>query len=178
MGIGRRVVLGVLSIGAWAAYHARAAGACDPQGVVPQQKDAATIQQLEKSWTLAIAAGDSSFERCLLTPDFTEVMSTGEIKTLADELGNTAKNKGQNRPPPSMPQVTVSIHDNVAVAYAIWNPADASRKPDLTTDFFIWQNNSWRVFFSQSTRISGRKGANGEEDSGWHMHSLAQLGPK
>jgi hypothetical protein len=178
MGIARKIILGLVSMGFLVVHQARAAGACDVQGLMHQQKDAATIQQLEKSWTIAIAQGDTSFERCLLTPDFVEVMSTGEIKTLADELGNTAKNKGQHRPPADMPQVTVSIHDNVAVAYATWKPADASRKPDLTSDFFVWDNGSWRVFFSQSTRVSGRKGSGGEEDSGWHMHSLAQVIPK
>jgi len=178
MDIARKLVSGLVSVGALLTQQAQAGGACDLPGLMHQQKDTATIQQLEKYWTIAIAQGDTSFESCLLTPGFREVMSTGEVKTVADELGNTAKNKGKNRQPVAMPQLTVSIHAEVAVAYATWKPADASRKPDLTSDFFVWENGSWHVFFSQSTRVAGPKSSSGEEDGGWHMHSLAQLIPR
>jgi hypothetical protein len=177
MGVARRVVCGLVSVGALVAQQARADGACDGQALQRQQKDAATIEQLEKAWTIALAQGDTSFERCLLTSDFVEVTSTGEVKRLADELANTAKSKGQKHPPLKLPQLAISMHDNVAVAYATWNwsSSDAGHKPDLTSDFFVWQNGSWHVFFSQSTRVSGGKSS---EDSGWHMHTLAQLLPK
>jgi hypothetical protein len=129
--------------------------ATDPCEALPahQQKDEATIHRIETAWNLAISRGDSSFERCLLTADFAEILSKGEIKSVTDELGFTDKNKGKNRPIPNMPAITVLIHGNVAIAYATWVPSDPNKKSDQTSDFFVWENGAWHVLFSQSTPI-------------------------
>src|SRR2546430_10977733 len=63
----RNVVSGLASISLLIAYQAQANGACDMQALLHQQKDTATIQQLEISWNTAIAQGNTSLERCLLT---------------------------------------------------------------------------------------------------------------
>jgi hypothetical protein len=149
----RSIVIGLISLLPFIAAHAQTKDPCEAQSPPHQQKDEATIQKIETSWNLAIARGDSSFERCLLTVDFMEILSKGEVKALTDELGLTYKNKGKNRPIPDLPPITVLIHGNVAVAYATWVPSDANKKPDQTADFFVWENGSWHVFFSQSTPI-------------------------
>ena len=146
------IVTGLICMLPFVAAHAQPDHPCDLASLMHQQRDAATIQRLEASWSNAIAQGDSAFERCLLTADFREVLSTGELKTLTDELGFTARNKGQNRPPMKLPPITVLIHANVAVAYAAWAPA-GDRKPDQTADYFVWENGFWRVFFSQATPL-------------------------
>jgi hypothetical protein len=134
--------------------HAQANGACNSPSLRNQQRDAATIQHLETSWNIAIMQGDTSLEECLLTADFKEILANGELKTRTDELGFTAKNKGQNKPIPQLPPITVVIHGNVAVAYATWTPTVADRPPDQTADYFIWEDGSWHVFFSQSTPVA------------------------
>ncbi len=128
-------------------------GACSATPLVNQQKDEATIQRLETSWNNAIAGGDANFEDCLLTADFMEILSNGDLKTRTDELGFTAKNKGQKKPVPRLPAFTVVVHGNIAMAFATWTPVAANRPPEKIVDYFIWENGSWHVFFSQSTPI-------------------------
>ncbi len=149
----RNIVIGLISLLPFIAAQAQTKDPCEQQLPPHQQKDAATIQQIETSWNLAITRGDSSFERCLLTEDFQEILNKGELKALADELAMTDKNKGKNRPPPPMPPLTVVVHGNVAVAYATWVPTDPTKKSDQTADFFVWENGAWHVLFSQSTPV-------------------------
>jgi hypothetical protein len=149
----RSIVLGLISFLPFIAAHAATKDPCEAQSPPHQQQDEATIQRIESVWNLAISRGDSSFERCLLTADFKQILSKGELKTLTDELGFTEKNKGKNRPLPNLPPITVLIHGDVAVAYATWVPSDAAKKADQVADYFIWENGSWHVFFSQSTPV-------------------------
>ena len=149
----RNIVIGLISLLPFIAAHAQTKDQCERQLPPHQQKDEATIQQIETSWNLAITRGDSSFERCLLTADFEEILNKGELKALTDELAMTEKNKGKNRPPPHMPPLTVLMHGNVAVAYATWVPTDPTKKSDQTADFFVWENGAWHVLFSQSTPV-------------------------
>lgn len=72
-----------------------------------QRKDEATAQRLENAWNIAYLRGDTNFESCLLTPDFTSISLKGEVRVLADELAVAAKNKGKNLPIPSFPEITV-----------------------------------------------------------------------
>ena len=146
------MVIGLISLLPFMAVHAQASETCNRESLMHQRRDEATIQRLEASWNEAIAQGDSGFERCLLTADFREILTSGELKTLTDELGFTARNKGQNRLPPQLPPITVLIHANVAVAYAAWVPT-GDGKPDETADYFVWENGFWRVFFSQTTPV-------------------------
>jgi len=46
MDIARKLVSGLVSVGALLTQQAQAAGACDLPGLTHQQKDTATIQQL------------------------------------------------------------------------------------------------------------------------------------
>jgi len=133
--------------------HAQGEDPCEQEPLIHQQRDEATIQRLEASWNVAISRGDSSFEGCLLTADFVEILATGELKTRVDELASTAKNKGRKQPTPDPPPITIWIHGNVAVARAIWKPADPTRKPAQIADCFVWENGFWHVFFSQLTPV-------------------------
>jgi Domain of unknown function (DUF4440) len=150
------IVMEALVLLALISASAQAQSGCDLPSLLHQQQDEATIQHLEASWNRAISQGDADFERCLLSTDFKEILPTGELKTLADQLGSTAKNKGQNRPIPHLPPVTVSIHGNVAVAYATWKMAGANQTSDKIVDYLIWEDGSWHVFFSQITRVENR----------------------
>jgi Domain of unknown function (DUF4440) len=132
-------------------------GPCTTPALINQQKDAATIRHLETSWNTAITQGDATFEDCLLTADFMEILSNGELKTRTDELAFTTKNKGQHKPPPQLPPFTIVIHGDVAMAHATWTSTASKRPPDKIVDYFIWENGSWHVFFSQSTPIEAQK---------------------
>jgi hypothetical protein len=149
----RNIVIGLISLLPFIAAHAQTKDQCEQQLPPHQQKDEATIQQIETSWNLAITRGDSSFERCLLTADFQQILNKGELRALTDELAMTDKNKGKNRPPLHMPPLTVLMHGNVAVAYATWVPTDPTKKSDQTADLFVWENGAWHVLFSQSTPV-------------------------
>jgi hypothetical protein len=91
--------------------------------------------------------------RCLLLPEFTEIMRSGELKSLSDELAMAAKNCGKNLPVPELPKITVLIHNNVAVAYgeSISKGADGKPRSRWYSDSYVWEDGKWRVFFAQQT---------------------------
>ena len=68
-----------------------------------RQSNDSTIQRLENAWSIAYLRGDTGFEKCLLSSDFAEILRTGEVKFLSDELGFAEKNKGKNPPPSVLP---------------------------------------------------------------------------
>jgi hypothetical protein len=140
------------------ASPARAEDPCRLPPLLHQHKDAATIQNLEEAWTAAYLRGDTEFERCLLTPDFTEIVRSGEIKVLADELAFAAKNQGKNLAIPDQPKGAVLIHGNVAVAYDFSKATAPDGKPRVTryADYYVWENNSWHAFFAQQTSVEIR----------------------
>jgi len=120
-----------------------------------QHKDAATIQRLENAWTMAFLKADTNFERCLLAPDFTEILRTGEVKFLEDELALARTNEGKNSPVPNLPVASVFLHGNVAVAYGISHSTGTDGKPRTTryADYYLWEKGRWRAFFAQQTAV-------------------------
>lgn len=132
-----------------------AQGTCIRAELEHQRQDAATIQRLETAWSLAYLRGDADFERCLLTADFTEIMSDGTIRLLDDELALAAKNKGKEVSKPNLPSVTVFLHGAVAVAYGVslGNAVDPKRGKKYFADYYVWENHSWRVYFAQQTSL-------------------------
>lgn len=151
----RRIVTGLISLLIFMSAHAHAQDSCALESLMHQQRDEATIQRLEALWSVAISQGDTSFERCLLTADFVEILSTGELKTRADELGFTAENKGRKRRAPELPAIRILIHDNVAVARATWKLSGVTPESNQIADCFVWENGFWHAFFSQLTPVEG-----------------------
>jgi hypothetical protein len=90
-----------------------------------------------------------------LTPDFTEIVRSGELKVLTDELTFAAKNLGKNLPIPDQPKGAVLIHGNVAVAYGVSKATGADGKPRATryADYYVWEDNAWHAFFAQQTPL-------------------------
>jgi len=108
---------------------------------------------LEMAWTVAFLSGDTEFEACLLTRDFTEIMSNGTINHLADELALAQKNKGKPATTLDMPQITIHLHGNVAVAYGISskNMIDGKSCKSYDADYYVWRNGAWHAYFGQQT---------------------------
>lgn len=121
-----------------------------------QRRDAGTIRQLEAAWNLAFLTGNIEFERCLLTSDFTEIMSTGHIYQLSDELALAEKNKGKKVTSSMTPKITVHIHGNVAVAYGISSEKVVDGRPHKSyyADFYVRNSEAWHVFFAQQTAFA------------------------
>jgi hypothetical protein len=126
---------------------------CAGPALAHQRRDAATIQRLENAWSLAYLTGDTEFEACLLTPDFTEIMSTGSIHNLSEELALAEKNKGKTVAALNLPPTTVHIHGDVAVAYGISSEKMIDGKPHKSyfADYYVWKNGAWHVYFAQQT---------------------------
>ena len=123
---------------------------CQFPSLAHEHRDVATIQALELEWTRAYLRGDTEFEACLLTPDFTEIMRNGDIKDLSAELALAAKNKAKPLPLGDLPSGQVLLHGNVAVAYGRSAGARAMRY----ADYYVWENSHWRVYFAQQTEIT------------------------
>jgi len=133
---------------------------CKQQALMHQTKDVATIQHLEDEWSTAYLQGNTDFERCLLAPDFTEILRTGEVKFLGDELELAAKNRGKNLAIPHLPKPKVLLHGNVAVAYGMSRSTASDGKVRETrfADSYLWENGTWHVFFAQQTQVPSSQG--------------------
>ena len=126
---------------------------CDFPQLKNQQKDAATIQRLETAWSEAFLRGDTTFMSCLLAPDYTEIMRSGELKKLSDELAMAEKNRGKDLKMPELPKPQVLIHENVAIAYAssIGKSSDGKSQTRWYSDTYLWKDGQWHAFFAQQT---------------------------
>lgn len=127
---------------------------CGQAVLKEEHEDAATLQALERAWSVAFLQGDTDFERCVLTPDFTEITREGAVKVLADELALAAQNRGKNQPLPPPLQIPVMIHGDVAVAYvAAPHNQDGKTFKVYNADYYIWEGGAWRAYFSQQTQF-------------------------
>jgi|GEM_PF-1758531 len=127
---------------------------CNLRTLSHQRRDVATIQHLEDEWSRAYLRGDTELEGCLLSPDFTEILRTGEVKGLQDELDLAAKNQGKNLATPDLPKTNVLLHGNVAVAYGISSStSNGKSKTTRFADSYLWEHGTWHVYFAQQTRI-------------------------
>jgi hypothetical protein len=129
---------------------------CARPALANQKKDVETIQKLEKAWSMAFLTGDTEFEACLLTADFMEIRSNGQIHHLDDELAMAGKNKGKAAGNVDLPASEVHIHGNVAVAYGV-SPervVDGKKQRAYFADYYVWENGGWRAYFAQQTVFS------------------------
>jgi hypothetical protein len=127
---------------------------CDLAPLMNQHKDAATVQRLEDAWSTAYLTGDTNFEQCLLTPDFTEIMRNGEVKVLSDEIKLAEKNKNKDLKIADFPKGTILIHGEVAVAFGTTpshTDADGRRRTTRYADYYVWENGGWHAYFAQQT---------------------------
>jgi Domain of unknown function (DUF4440) len=133
----------------------KASGPCDRAPLLDEHKDVATVQKLETAWSIAYLKGDAGFERCLLTPDFTEIVREGDVKVLKDELGFAEANLGKNLPIPDLPKSIVLLHGDVAVAYGTsrMKPVDGRERSMKYADYYVWEDGGWHAFFAQQTMV-------------------------
>jgi hypothetical protein len=129
------------------------AGDCRFPALLHQHRNIAAIETLELEWSRAYLRGDTGFEECLLTADFTEIMRSGEVKHLPDELALAAKNRANPLPMGEIPKGTVLLHGNVAVAYGRSQSSSAGRSMRYA-DYYVWENGHWRVYFAQQTEMA------------------------
>jgi hypothetical protein len=127
---------------------------CHIPVLLHQHRDVATIEVLEREWSRAYLRGDTHFEECLLTEDFSEIMRNGDVKHLSDELAFAEKNRANPLPVPDTPKGTVLLHGNVAVAYGRSQSKNGTRGMRYA-DYYVWENGRWQVYFAQQTEISG-----------------------
>jgi len=110
-----------------------------------QREDMKTIERLEHIWTPAYLSGDTDLERCILTTDFTEIVRTGELKTLTDELELAEANKGKNR--------AATPDEGESVADVFYREKSHAMAPQLAPDAggFIWMpDESFKNAFAQN----------------------------
>ncbi len=136
----------------------QAQGDCKLPQLMNQGQDVATIQRLESAWSVAYLHGDTEFMRCLLVPNFTEILRSGEVKHVSDELAMAAKNRGKNTPIPELPVPEVLMYENVAVAHgsSMSEAEEGSKKIRMYSDSYLWSDGGWHVFFSQQTEAPAK----------------------
>ena len=129
---------------------------CARPELTQQRRDAPTIQRLETAWTVAFLTGDTELEHCLLTSDFTEIMSNGSINHLSDELVLAEHNRGKVATNLDMPAITVHLHGDVAVAYGISSTKtiDGKKYKTYFADYYIWGSGAWHVYFAEQTSFA------------------------
>lgn len=126
---------------------------CNFSQLKNQQMDTATIRRLEMAWTDAYLRGNSTFIGCLLGPDFTEIMRSGELKTVSDELAMAENNRGKDLKMSKQQEIRVLLHQNVAVAYGNTISEDTSGHKETRwySDTYVWKDGQWHAVFAQQT---------------------------
>lgn len=110
---------------------------------------------LDNAWSAAFPRGDTQFLQCLLIPQFTQIVRSGGLKFLADELEMTANNRGKNLKIPELPKAVILLHDNVAVAYGVIPSLDPQGRPKARlADFYVWEDGQWHAFFAEQTPVA------------------------
>jgi hypothetical protein len=123
---------------------------CKRPEFMNEHKDLTTLQRLETAWSIAYRKGDTEFERCLLAPDFSEITGSGDIAVLKDELGFADANRSRNLPVMDLPQSTIVLHGNVAVAYGT---SRGNGHESRYADYYVWERDVWHAYFAQQTRV-------------------------
>lgn len=138
--------------------HAQAAAACNRPELRGQKRDAATIQRLERAWSVAFLTGDAELESCLLLPAFTEIFGDGRMQHLGDELALARANQGKHPPMPDFPGEKVLLRGDAAVAYGISTSkgTDGQVRRQWFADYYVWNRGAWHVYFAQQTPIKPR----------------------
>ena len=139
-------------------FHAQAAAACDRPELHGQKRDAATIQRLERAWSVAFLTGDAELESCLLLPSFTEIFGDGRMQHLGDELALARANRGKHLPIPDLPGEEVLLHGDAAVAYGVSasKGTDGQVRRQWFADYYVWDRGAWHVYFAQQTPVRPR----------------------
>jgi hypothetical protein len=171
-GMERNVAKGALLL-LYFAVAQKASGSCERPALLYEQKDVATLQRLETAWSIAYLKGDTEFERCLLTLDFTEIMGNGEVAVLKDELGFAEANQGKDLPIPDLPKSTILIHGSAAVAYGT-----STGKGHLSkyADYYLWERGAWHAYFAQQTRVQENLTGNAEDFLGLKVTVWGKFG--
>jgi len=140
----------------FAIFTTNAGATCNNRAFVNEKRDVSTILILENAWNLAFLGGDTESMTCLLTPDFTEIMRNGSIYHRSDELALTEKNRGMAKKAAALPQITILLHDDVAVAYGLASEhrVNGISYKNYYADYYLWTNGSWHAFFAQWTPAS------------------------
>ncbi|MEW9571827.1 hypothetical protein ABQJ54_08690 [Rhodanobacter sp. Si-c] len=138
--------------------HAQATAACHRHELQGQRPDAATIQRLERAWSVAFLTGDAALESCLLLPTFTEIFGDGRTGHLSDELALARANQGKHLPIPDFPGEKVLLHGDAAVAYGVSTSkgANGQVRRQWFADYYVWDRGAWHVYFAQQTSIKPR----------------------
>ena len=154
----QRAIAFLLLMLAGTVYSTGQAKNCNFPSLSNQQRDVATIQRLETAWSEAFLRGDTAFMGCLLAPDYTEILRSGELKTLSDELAMAEKNRGKDLKISEFPSVRVLLHENAAVAYSneIVKSSDGKSQSRWYSDTYLWKNGRWHAFFAQQTAAESR----------------------
>ena len=125
---------------------------CNYPQLGDERKDVATILRLEAAWNDAYLRGDTALMSCLLAPDFTEIMRSGELKTLSDELAMAETNRDKHLQTPEVPKITVLLQDSAAVAYAnTIVTSNGKQQIRWYSDTYLWTNGQWHAIFAQQT---------------------------
>lgn len=137
----------------FAIFATNAGATCNNEAFVNEKRNVSTILTIESEWNSAFLGGDTEFMTCLLTPDFTEIMKNGSVYHRSDELALTKKNRSTVKKAAALPQITVLLHDDVAVAYGLASEHQIKGilHKNYYADYYVWTNGSWHAVFAQWT---------------------------
>ncbi|MDO1529186.1 hypothetical protein QMK61_10150 [Fulvimonas sp. R45] len=139
-----------------ASAHAQAPSTCDRPELQGQKRDPATIQRLERAWSVAYLKGDTVLEACLLLPGFTEILGDGRTMRLNGELALARSNQGKHLPIPGLPAERVLLQGDAAVAFGTTasKASDGQVHRQWFADYYVWDHDAWHVYFAQQTPVA------------------------
>jgi len=127
----------------------------------PNQKtDEDSVERAERAWLVAEFRGDVDTVKCMLEPDYTEIRFNGTVGHKEDIVMGVAKNKGSNKPIPTVTWTGIVVNGDSATAYSVQHKQDVNSKPVklFFTDSFIYRDGAWHPYFSvNAAAVDGLK---------------------
>ncbi len=120
---------------------------CSGHMLPHQRPDAASVRQADSAWDVAYAHGDTTFLRCLLTPDYRGYTLDGVESDRAVEVGRAGRSGSPDKAVPPYPKnATVVVHGTSA-----WVGGLTTRKRWM--DIYHYEDGAWHAFLSIDVKL-------------------------
>ena len=125
-----------------------ASPSCSGHMLPHQRPDAASARLVDSAFDAAYTRGDTTFLRCLLTPDYRGYTLDGVEADRATELGRAARSGNPNAPLSSYPTATVEVHGTSAW---VGGPSPMARKRWM--DIYRFEDGAWHLFLGIDVKL-------------------------
>lgn len=119
----------------------------------PEPRTEAAVRAAEDRWVHLLETRDADGLACLLAPDFTDTNWAGQSVARSQVLAALPHRPDTRL---QLSEVTVALHDNVAIVHGLNRQVDVAGKPVGAvrfTDIFLYRARRWQAVSAQETVV-------------------------